>query len=80
MHTPNWFDYHDEVAIFLVIGEDFHRIGKIGPDYMILVNPPEIPPGTQARLVMTVNGCSRSDFVVLHNGARAHLQEPVAFF
>jgi hypothetical protein len=80
MHAPDWFSYQDEVALFLVIDGESHRIAKIGPEFMILQDPPEIPPGTEARLVVTMNGCSRSDMVLLHSGARAGLQEPVPFF
>jgi hypothetical protein len=61
--------YSASVEAFLVIGEQRLKVAKTGRDSVVLVEPCELPLGTECELVTFVDGRRNSRSVVLDDGA-----------
>jgi hypothetical protein len=61
--------HSSEVQLFLIVGGAPHSLAHIGPDFVILREPIELPP-TDAEVVMLIDGRKQSRWpVTLVNGA-----------
>ncbi len=61
--------YSSDVELLLVFGNKSHRLSQIGPDFVILREPAELPP-TDAEVVMLIDGREQSRWpVTLVDGA-----------
>jgi hypothetical protein len=67
--------YSATVEAFFVVGDQHIRLAKTGPDEITLVEPCELPPGTEGDLVIIVDGHRDSRMVVLDDGAIAGRHE-----
>lgn len=67
--------YSASVEAFLIVGEQHIRLAKTGPDKIVLVEPRELPPGTEGGLVIIVDGHRDSRAVVLDEGASREQRE-----
>ncbi|MBA3481962.1 MAG: hypothetical protein H0T51_09120 [Pirellulales bacterium] len=61
--------YSASVEAFLVVGGQHISVAKTGRDTVTLVEPCDLPPGTECDLVMIVDGHRESRAVVLDEGA-----------
>jgi hypothetical protein len=77
----NWRDgYSANLQIALIVDGVRYRVGKLGPGSMVLDDTAQISPGTAGTLVVSVDGRSTDEEVILIYGATAGRQEPVPFF
>jgi hypothetical protein len=67
--------YSASVEAFLVLGEQHISVAKTGRDTVTLVEPCDLPPGTEGELVMIVDGHRESRAVVLDDGANRERRE-----
>ncbi len=61
--------YSAFVEAFLVVGDQRIRIAKTGAGTVTLAEPCELAPGTQGRLIVSVDGNEDAQSVVLDDGA-----------
>jgi hypothetical protein len=67
--------YSASVEAFLVVEDQHIRLAKTGPDKVVVVEPCELPPGTEGELVIIVDGHRDSQAVVLDEGAMSARHE-----
>ena len=60
--------YSSNVRLFLLTNGQSHKLAQIGPDFVRLRQPAEIPPGP-AEILMIVNGVEHRWSVTLKVGA-----------
>lgn len=61
--------YSSTVAIYLTVDGQQLKVAQIGPDTLILREPRDIAPGTQAQLTIIVDGEIEQDSIVLPRGS-----------
>jgi len=65
---PLAFGHSSKVELFLLTGNQTHSLAQIGPDFIILREPIDLPPG-DAEVVMRINGKETRWPVTLLHGA-----------
>jgi hypothetical protein len=73
----HWNDggYSSEVELYLQIAEKTLPIARIGPNSFTLRDSCEYPPGTEATIVVKVDGRERKVHAFLQNGVLNGLKE-----
>jgi hypothetical protein len=74
-----WFDgYSANIEIFLLVAGKRHDVAQIGRGSLLLREPTSIPPATDARLTIRIDGHEEIEDVVLIQGAAVN-DQPVPF-
>ena len=63
--------YSAKVRLSLMIADQRLSVGKVGPDSLFLREPRDIPAGTQATIIVSVDGEETHYPALLHDGASA---------
>ncbi len=71
--------YSSEVEIYLLVAGEKLPVAKVGPHSLIYRGEPELPPSTDALLVIEIDGQQEQHLIVLYAGAKNN-SEPVGFF
>jgi hypothetical protein len=75
-----WLDgYSAAIEIYLIIGGQKHDVAQIGGGSLILRHAVKIPPMTNAKLVVKIDGREEVEQVLITDGATCN-REPVSFF
>jgi len=62
--------YSTTVRMHLIVGAQCFAVAQVGPDFMILETPVDLPP-TQGELVVRIDGDEKRRSIDLPHGARA---------
>ena len=74
-----WNDgYSSDVDIYLIVAGGRIDVAEVGPDSFVINGEFQLPAGTEAELVITVDQSMESYSIVLHEGICAG-QERVAY-
>lgn len=65
-------DYSATVDLRLRVNGRILDVGQVGHKFLILAEASEVPPGTEAELVITVDGKESVRRVVLQEGIASH--------
>jgi hypothetical protein len=65
-------DYSATVDLRLRVNGRILDVGQVGHKFLILAEPCEVPPGTEADLIVTVDGKETVQRVELHEGITRH--------
>ena len=75
-----WSDgYSSDVEIYLLVGDERLRVSNVGRNSLVLWDCREIPAGTEADLVITIDGEEEVEHVILTQGAIGG-PVPIPFF
>ena len=61
-------DYSPTILIYLKVGEQTIRLSDVLYDTATIYEPAEVPPGSEASLVFSINGIEQQEDVILPNG------------
>lgn len=72
----HWIDgYSAHVEIYLLIEGERYEVAQIGPGTLVLRGEGKIPPNTQAKLVIKIDGIEEEDTILICNGVETARQE-----
>jgi hypothetical protein len=71
-----WLDgYSAQVEIYLLIDGKRFEVAQIGAGALVLRGESTIPPNTEAKLVIKIDGVEERDTIVICNGSEVSRQE-----
>lgn len=75
-----WFDgYSAQVEIFLLVDGKRYEVAQIGAGSLVLRGKFSIPPNTEAKLIIRIDGHEERDTILICNGSEIPREE-LSFF